>query len=84
MDKITTGSPQTDKSIRSLLLGFFGVTAAFMLLPKTVKFVIRRFLTGILSEIVAVVVTGLLTEKLVGYIAERDDSEHLPEPPRHR
>jgi hypothetical protein len=84
MSNITTGSPQTDKSLLSLLLGFFGVTAAFLLLPKTVKFVIRRFITGILSEIVAVVVTGLLTEKLVGFIAEQHDSERLPEPPPHR
>lgn len=84
MNRITTGSPETDKSLFSLLLGFFGVTAAFLLLPKTVKYVIRRFFLSIVSEIVAVVITGLLTEKLVNFISEQTDAEHLPEPPRHR
>ena len=54
--------------LASLLFGFFGVTAAFLLLPKTVKYVIRRFVTGIIGEIVAVVITGLLTEKLVDLV----------------
>ena len=74
MRKLTTGSARTDKSLGSVLLGFFGVTAAFLFLPKTVKFVIRRFLLGIISEIVAVVITGLLTEKLVDLIGEQSES----------
>lgn len=84
MSRLTTGSPETDKSLLSILLGFLGVTAAFFLLPKTVKYVIRRFFLGIISEIVAVVITGLLTEKMVDYIGEQQHSERIPEPPRHR
>lgn len=52
----------------SLLLGFFGVTAAFLLLPKTIKYVIRHFVAGIISEIVMVVLAGLLTEKLIDVV----------------
>ncbi len=84
MSRITTGSPETDKSLFSVLLGFFGVTAAFLLLPKTVKYVIRRFFLSIVSEIVAVVITGLLTEKLIDFISDQNEVERLPEPPRHR
>lgn len=67
----SSGAPN---GLVSLLFGFFGVTAAFLLLPKTIKFVIRRFVLGIFSEIVAVIVTGLLAEKLVDVIG-REHSE---------
>ncbi len=75
-----TSSPR--KSLVSLLLGFFGVTAAFLLLPKTIKYVIRRFFLSILSEIVAVVITGLLTEKLVDAISHDQSGLHESEPIR--
>lgn len=76
MRSITTGSPESDRGILSLLLGFAGVTAVFMLLPKTVKYVIRRFVLGTIAEIVAVLVTALLTEKVVNLIGQtQDDSE---------
>lgn len=74
MRNLPHGRSAPRNSLVSVLLGFFGVTAAFLLLPKTIKYVIRRFFLSILSEIVAVVITGLLTEKLVDYIAE-DSSE---------
>ncbi|GEM_PF-6884680 len=75
MRKLTTGSPETDRSVISVLLGFFGVTALFLLLPKTLKYVIRRFVLGTIAEIVAVVLAGLLTEKLVDLVAEGSDAE---------
>lgn len=84
MSRVSTGLPETDKSLLSLLLGFLGVTATFLLLPKTVKYVFRRFFLGIVSEVVAVVITGLLTEKLVGMIGDQQVGEDLPEPPQHR
>lgn len=57
-----------------MLLGFFGVTAAFLFLPKTIKYVVRRFVLGTVAEIVAVIITGLLTEKLVDLIShEKSD-----------
>lgn len=67
----------------SMLFGFFGVTAAFLLLPKTIKYVIRNFLAGIVSEIVMVILAGLLTEKLLDVVgsdetrAESGGSEPL-------
>lgn len=75
-----TSGPRT--SLISLLLGFFGVTAAFLLLPKTIKYVIRRFFLSILSEVVAVVITGLLTEKLVDVISHDQSESHEIEPQR--
>lgn len=55
-----------------MLLGFFGVTAAFLFLPKTIKYVVRRFVLGTVAEIVAVIITGLLTEKLVDLISHEN------------
>ncbi len=72
--KSTSQEPDAPSGLVSLLLGFFGVTAAFLLLPKTIKFVIRHFVLGIVSEIVAVVLAGLLTEKLIDLIG-RDASD---------
>jgi len=75
MNRTSFGSSSAPNGLISLLLGFFGVTAAFLLLPKTIKFVVRKFVLGIFSEIVAVIVTGLLTEKLVDVIGrEQSDS----------
>ncbi|MFW5955380.1 MAG: hypothetical protein ACOCSK_01420 [Rhodothermales bacterium] len=66
---------QTRQSLTNLLVGFFGVLAAFLLLPKTLKFAVRRFLIGIVKEVLLVLVTGLLTEKLVGVIGHDDNRE---------
>ena len=76
------GTSGPRNSLISLLLGFFGVTAAFLLLPKTIKYVIRRFFLSIISEVVAVVITGLLTEKLVDVIGK--DQPDAPEIDRSR
>lgn len=76
------GTSVPRNSLISMLLGFFGVTAAFFLLPKTIKYVIRRFFLSILSEIVAVVITGLLTEKLVDLISHDDADSPEIEPTR--
>ena len=82
MRSSSPGTSNPRKSLVSLLLGFFGVTAAFLLLPKTIKYVIRRFFLSILSEIVAVVITGLLTEKLVDAISHDQADLHESEPVR--
>ncbi len=76
------GASGPRNSVISVLLGFFGVTAAFLLLPKTIKYVIRRFFLSILSEIVAVVITGLLTEKLVDLISHDQSDSPEFEPSR--
>ena len=53
-------------------LGFFGALFGFMLLPRALKVFLRRFVFGTLSEIVLIVLTGLLTEKAVDYIREEE------------
>lgn len=72
------GQDDAQKSLINVLLGFFGVVGAFLLLPKTVKFAARRFLTSMAKEIVVVVLTGLLTEKLVSMIERDDEVEPRP------
>lgn len=76
------GQDEAQKSLINLLLGFFGVVGAFLLLPRTIKFAVRRFITGMAKEIVLVILTGLLTEKLVSML-ERDD-EPAPRPATER
>ena len=54
------------------LVGFFGAIFGFLLLPKTIKLVFRKLVFGTVAEIVAIVLTGLLTEKAVEFLG-RDD-----------
>ncbi len=54
------------------LLGFFGAVFGFLLLPKTLKYFVRRFVLGTLGEVVVIVLTGLLTEKMVDWIGKDD------------
>jgi len=61
MDQVSRSALQ-DSAVK-LFLGFFGTLLAFFLLPKTIKFFIRKFLLGIIGEVVTVVILGLLTEK---------------------
>jgi hypothetical protein len=56
-------------TVVKLSVGFFGTILAIFLLPRTVKFVIRKFLLGIMGEVVAIVLTGLLAEKAVEQIS---------------
>ncbi len=53
-------------------LGFFGAVFGFLMLPRTIKYLLRRFVLGTLSEIVVIVITGLLTEKMVAWIGKDD------------
>lgn len=55
------------------LLGFLGVIFVFKVLPRALRFMGKRFFVGILGEIVAVVITGLLTEKAVEALNDRND-----------
>lgn len=70
MPRPQTRDSNLQQSLVPWLLGFFGFTAAFLFLPKTLKFLIRRFFFGLFGEIVAVVLSGLLTEKAVEWLTE--------------
>lgn len=56
------------------LLGFFGVIAAVKFLPKVLSFTVRRFVFGLLAEVIMVVLAGLLTEKVAKKLTGRDPS----------
>ncbi len=62
-------------TLRNVLFGFFGVVAAFLLLPKTLKLLVRRFLVRVIGEILLFVTFGLITEKLIDRL---DDHPHAP------
>ena len=63
MDYHQHTQPSFAESSAKWLFGFFGAIAAFLLLPKTVKYLIRRFFWSVFAEVVTVVIAGLLTEK---------------------
>lgn len=54
------------ESITNGLIGFFGVVAAFLFLPKLLKYATRRLLFGFIGEIAAVIIAGLIAEKTIG------------------
>ena len=65
-------SPLDDPLVK-WFLGFFGAMFGFLLLPRALKAFFRRFLLGTFSEIVAIVVAGLLTEKAVDLIKKEEE-----------
>ncbi len=65
-------SPLSDPLVKGLL-GFFGTAFGFLLLPRALKLFFRKFVLGTLGEIVAIVVTGLLTEKAVDFLKKEDE-----------
>lgn len=62
-----------DDPIVKWLAGFFGALFGFLLLPRALKFTVRRFVMGTVGEIVAIILTGLLTEKAVEFMNKEDD-----------
>lgn len=77
-------SPETGYRPLPFFLGFLGVAGAFSLLPKTLRHGLRRLVLGVFFEITVVVLAGLLTDKMVRYIASENDEKHLPGPLRRR
>ena len=65
-------SPLSDPLVQ-VLLGFFGTLFGILLLPRAIKLFVRKFVLGTFSEIVAIVVAGLLTEKAVDFLKKDDD-----------
>lgn len=67
----STDASNPRPNLATYLLGFFGTLLGFTLLPKALKLFIRKYVLGFISEIVVVVIMGLLTEKLVGFFGRR-------------
>lgn len=64
-------STDLGETLTNGLLGFFGVVAAFLLLPKTLKFFVRRFVLRLLGEVILFITFGLLTEKVIDWLDEQ-------------
>ncbi len=60
--------------ITNLLIGFLGVIGAAVRLPRLFRFGFKRYFMSFVSEILLIIISGLLTEKLVTYLT-RDESE---------
>lgn len=69
-------SSDSPRSLQSVILpwvlGALGITALVKFLPRTIMYAIRRWLFGLIAEIVMVVIAGLLTEKLADRLASRN------------
>jgi len=69
-------SSDAPRSLQSVILpwvlGALGITALVKFLPRTIMHAIRRWLFGLIAEIVMVVIAGLLTEKLVDRFTGRN------------
>lgn len=69
MESSSQESSNLSTSLLSWLLGLLGVTALIKLLPRAVKYLVRRWIIGIMIEIVAVILVALLSDKLVDRLA---------------
>lgn len=71
----------TDSGLQNTLiksaLGFFGMIAGVKLLPKLLSLFARRFLFGFVSQMIFVVLAGLLTKKVAETITGRDAGADL-------
>jgi hypothetical protein len=74
----TPSRPDIVSALSQWLIGFFGAIFAFLFLPRTLKFFIRRFLAGIVIEIIGVVLAGLAAEKMTVWFTRQP---RLPQPP---
>ncbi|QXD14895.1 hypothetical protein GQ464_015975 [Rhodocaloribacter litoris] len=75
--------PSLGDSLTRWLLGFFGAVAAFLLLPRAVKYFLRRVLTRILGQVLLFVTMGLLTEKFVEWLSRAPEGTHTSLPNAH-
>ncbi len=72
MERTLQQSTGLRSSLLTWVLGFLGITALIKLLPRVVRYAVRRWIFGLISEIVVVVLAGLLTEKLVDRLGGRN------------
>jgi hypothetical protein len=62
----SSGSSDLLTRVVQWVLGVLGVFALIRLVPRIFSFVTRRFVVGIIGEILMVAAAALLTERLVG------------------
>ncbi|NBB75456.1 MAG: hypothetical protein GVY35_17570 [Bacteroidetes bacterium] len=81
-------SSDAPRSLQSVILpwvlGALGITALIKFLPRTITYAIRRWVFGLIAEIVMVVLAGLLTEKLVDRLTSRNGVDHSAGSARER
>ena len=65
-------SPLRDPLVQ-VLLGFFGTLFGLLLLPRALKLFFRKLVLGTVSEIVAIVLAGLLTEKAADFLSKDEE-----------
>lgn len=70
-------SPWSDPLVK-WFVGFFGGFLGVLLLPKTLKYLIKNFVFGVLGEVVIVLVTGLLSEKVVDLLNDHTPRQATP------
>ncbi|HEX7121980.1 MAG TPA: hypothetical protein VF178_06365 [Gemmatimonadaceae bacterium] len=73
MNHTHPSDPSLAESAAKWAFGFFGAMAAFLLLPRAVRFFVKRLVWGVLGEVIAVVVAGLLAEKAAERVGRTDD-----------
>ena len=59
-------------TVVSWLLGALGIAAFIKLLPRAISYGIRRWVFGLIMEVIVVVLAGLLTEKLVSRLSPQN------------
>ena len=55
-------------TLSKFVAGFVGTSCAFLLLPRTAKLFVRRFVLGLIGEVIFVIITALLTEKMARFL----------------
>ena len=65
MSKSELQLPSIEESVGKWGAGFAAAIFAFVLLPKTAKYVIRKLITRLVLEIAGIIVVGLLSERVL-------------------
>lgn len=72
MERTSQSSTGLRASFLTWVLGFLGIAALIKFLPRTLSYATRRWVLGLITELVVVVLAGLLTEKLADRMIGRN------------
>lgn len=72
MKRTSQSSTGLRSSLLTWVLGFLGITALIKFLPRTLSYATRRWVFGLITELVVVILAGLLTEKLANRMTGRN------------